>query len=116
MESISVVVRKFPEHNEEFMQAWKDSWTEADTSAFTESGAVNYWAYDETDDGVTYVIVNKWPSQKARDGFVNSDAAKTMEAEIDALFKEKTGVSSEEADKDLISESMLLGLDVQFSL
>ena len=47
MESISVVVRKFPEHNEEFMQAWKDSWTEADTSAFTESGAVNYWAYDE---------------------------------------------------------------------
>ena len=31
MESISVVVRKFPEHNEEFMQAWKDSWTEADT-------------------------------------------------------------------------------------
>ena len=22
MESISVVVRKFPEHNEEFMQAW----------------------------------------------------------------------------------------------
>ena len=63
MESISVVVRKFPEHNEEFMQAWKDSWTEADTSAFTESGAVNYWAYDETDDGVTYIIVNKWPSE-----------------------------------------------------
>ena len=56
MESISVVVRKFPEHNEEFMQAWKDSWTEADTSAFTESGAVNYWAYDEADDGVTYII------------------------------------------------------------
>ena len=23
MESISVVVRKFPEHNEEFMQAWR---------------------------------------------------------------------------------------------
>ena len=116
MESISVVVRKFPEHNEEFMQAWKDSWTEADTSAFTESGAVNYWAYDETDDGVTYIIVNKWPSQEAREGFVNSDAAKTMESEINSLFEEKTGVSTDEADKDVISESMLLGLDVQFSL
>ena len=42
MESISVVVRKFPEHNEEFMQAWKDSWTEADTSAFTDLNETEY--------------------------------------------------------------------------
>ena len=116
MESISVVLRKFPEHNEEYMQAWKDSWTEADTSAFTESGAVNYWAYDETEDGVTYIIVNKWPSQEARDGFVNSDAAKTMESEINSLFEEKTGVNTDEANKDLITESMFVVLDVQFSL
>ena len=53
---------------------------------------------------------------RARDGFVNSDAAKTMEAEIDTIFEEKTGVSSKEADKDLTAETMFLGLDVQFSL
>ena len=116
MEAMTVSVSKFKEHSAENYEAWKDSWTEADTSAFTESGAVNYWAYDETDDGVTYIIVNKWPSQEAREGFVNSDAAKTMESEINSLFEEKTGVSTEEADKDVISESMFLGLDVQFSL
>jgi hypothetical protein len=39
-----------------------------------------------------------------------------MESEINSLFEEKTGVSTDEADKDVISESMFLGLDVQFSL
>ena len=47
---------------------------------------------------------------------LDKNHTKTMESEINSLFEEKTGVSTDEADKDVISESVFLGLDVQFSL